>query len=180
LSVQDEGQRLAYLSIWMRRDRNLKLQRRGRGDFDFELGAHFSLHSADDAPVVPVSRAVQRRRVGQALGFIGGNEPQGDLPMFWGDFRDRSARDRPSPASLERPPTRNYGGRLIRGARRASFRLMGQIGSGIRPVEPETPPVRTGIPHRLLVKAPVVKRRRPPRRWQGSYPPRRRCPAPGR
>jgi hypothetical protein len=63
----------------MRRDSNLKLQRRGRGDFDFERGAHFSLHSADDAPVVPASRAVQRRRV-QALGFIDGNERQGICP----------------------------------------------------------------------------------------------------
>jgi hypothetical protein len=30
----------------MRRDGNLKLQRRGRGDFDFHLGAHFSSHHA--------------------------------------------------------------------------------------------------------------------------------------
>jgi hypothetical protein len=30
----------------MRSNSNLKLQRRGRGDFDFEFGAHFSLHSA--------------------------------------------------------------------------------------------------------------------------------------
>jgi hypothetical protein len=30
----------------MRCNGNLKLERRGRGDFDFDLGAHFSSHSA--------------------------------------------------------------------------------------------------------------------------------------
>jgi hypothetical protein len=29
----------------MRVDCNLKLQRRGRGDFDVDLGAHFTFHS---------------------------------------------------------------------------------------------------------------------------------------
>jgi hypothetical protein len=45
LSVQDEAQRFEYLSAWMRVDCNLKLQRRGRGDFDVDLGAHFTFHS---------------------------------------------------------------------------------------------------------------------------------------
>ena len=45
-SVQDEAQRLEDLSARMRCNGNLKLQRRGRGDFDFDLGAHFSSHSA--------------------------------------------------------------------------------------------------------------------------------------
>ena len=38
-------------SIGMRRDSNLELQRRRRGDLDFELGAHLSPHSADDTSV---------------------------------------------------------------------------------------------------------------------------------
>jgi hypothetical protein len=41
-SVQDEGQRLGHLSIGMRRDTNLELQRRRRGDLDFELSAHIA------------------------------------------------------------------------------------------------------------------------------------------
>ena len=50
-SVQDEGQRLGHLSIGMRGDGNLELQRRRRGDLDFELCAHISPHSADDTSV---------------------------------------------------------------------------------------------------------------------------------
>jgi hypothetical protein len=45
-SVQDEAQRLEDLSARMRSNSNLKLQRRGVGDFDLDLGAHFSSHSA--------------------------------------------------------------------------------------------------------------------------------------
>ncbi len=41
-SVQDEEQRLGHLSIGMRRDSNLELQRRRRGDLDFELCAHIA------------------------------------------------------------------------------------------------------------------------------------------
>jgi hypothetical protein len=52
------------------------------------------------------------------------------------------------------------------------------------PEEVEAPLVVTGIPHRLLLEAPVVdwRRRRPPRLRQRSIPRwRRRCaPAPGR
>ena len=52
------------------------------------------------------------------------------------------------------------------------------------PEEVEAPLVVTGIPHRLLLEAPVVdwRRRRPPRLWQRSVPRRRRrcAPAPGR
>ena len=52
------------------------------------------------------------------------------------------------------------------------------------PEEVEAPLVVTGIPHRLLLEAPVVdrRRRRPPRLRQRSVPGRRRrcAPAPGR
>jgi hypothetical protein len=52
------------------------------------------------------------------------------------------------------------------------------------PEEVEAPLVVTGIPHRLLLEAPVVdwRWRRSPRLWQRSVPRRRRrcAPAPGR
>src|ERR1700704_5232180 len=47
-SVQHEGQRLGHLGIGMRGDGDLELQCRRRGDLDFEVCAHISLHSADD------------------------------------------------------------------------------------------------------------------------------------
>jgi hypothetical protein len=45
-SVQDEAQRLEDLSPRMRCNGNLELQPGRRGDFHFDLGAHFSSHSA--------------------------------------------------------------------------------------------------------------------------------------
>ena len=40
--VQDEQQRLEHRGIRMRRNRDLELELRRRGDLDFELCAHFS------------------------------------------------------------------------------------------------------------------------------------------